>query len=208
MSKCNKQTVMMETYKDGSISCPPKCMGGCGGKGILKLNQVLPDGWLSNKISKAEDLYELYNLDGMSEDPIHWCSCYNLARDNTATKKIRKAAPRENSDDNYLYSPSSIDIQAGDRNSEAFSDPLVKRGTSDCYTEGIHLSAWPQMLKLNDWPQSGSLDDHLPRHNAEVLSALPFKEYTHPRSAYLNLAVKLPEGNLKPDTGPKLYTLR
>ena len=86
--------------KDGSISCPPKSIGGCGGKGILKLNQVLPDGWLSNKISKAEDLYELYNLDGMSEDPIHWCSCYNLARDNTATKKIRKATSRENSDDN------------------------------------------------------------------------------------------------------------
>ena len=29
--------------KDGSISCPPKSIGGCGGKGILKLNQVLPD---------------------------------------------------------------------------------------------------------------------------------------------------------------------
>ena len=77
------------------------------------------------------------------------------------------------------------------------------------YTEGIlDLSGWPQMLKLNDWPQSGSCEDHLPLHNVEFLSALLFKEYTHPQSAYLNLAVKLPEGNLKPDTGPKLYTLR
>ncbi|KAL1802341.1 hypothetical protein ACET3Z_030988 [Daucus carota] len=54
------------------------------------------------------------------------------------------------------------------------------------YTEGrLDFSGWPQMLKLNDWPQSGSFEDHLTRHNVEFLSALPFKEYTHPQSGYL-----------------------
>lgn len=62
------------------------------------------------------------------------------------------------------------------------------------------------MLKLNDWPPSGLFEDHLPRHNVEFVSALPFKEYTHPQSGYLNLAVKLPSDHLMPDTGPKLYT--
>ena len=44
------------------------------------------------------------------------------------------------------------------------------------------------------------------RHNVEFARALPFKEYTHPKSGYLNLAVKLPNDHLMPDTGPKLYT--
>ena len=86
---------------------------------------------------------------------------------------------------------------------EEYSLSLFFKG----YTEGrLDLAGWPQMLKLNDWPESGSFEDRLPRHNVEFLSALPFKEYTHPQSGYLNLAVKLPEGHLKPDTGPKLYT--
>ncbi|KAL1814618.1 hypothetical protein ACET3Z_017192 [Daucus carota] len=240
--------------KDGSISCPPESLGGCGGKGILRLNQVFQDGWLSDVILKAEDLCQLYNLDGMPEDPTHGCSCYNLAVDETATKTIRKAASRDRSDDNYLYSPSSGDIQAGDRKHFqahwSKGEPVIVTGVLDStyglswepmvmsramhdkshtrvtvlnclnwckeeyslssffkgYTEGkLDLSGWPQMLKLNDWPPSGSFEDHLPRHNVEFLSALPFKEYTHPQSGYLNLAIKLPECHLKPDTGPKLY---
>ncbi|XP_051140980.1 lysine-specific demethylase JMJ29-like isoform X2 [Andrographis paniculata] len=64
---------------------------------------------------------------------------------------------------------------------------------------------WPEILKLKDWPPTKSFDEQLPRHGAEFISCLPFKEYTHPRSGYLNLAVKLPEKSLKPDMGPKTY---
>lgn len=74
------------------------------------------------------------------------------------------------------------------------------------YTEGIlDRSDWPQMLKLNDWPPFGLFEDHLPRHNVEFISSLPFKEYTDPQSGFLNLAVKLPNDHLLPDTGSKLY---
>ncbi|XP_008677147.1 lysine-specific demethylase JMJ25 isoform X2 [Zea mays] len=64
---------------------------------------------------------------------------------------------------------------------------------------------WPQMLKLKDWPPSSSFDKRLPRHGAEFISALPFREYTDPRYGPLNLAAKLPAGVLKPDLGPKSY---
>jgi lysine-specific demethylase 3 len=64
---------------------------------------------------------------------------------------------------------------------------------------------WPEMLKLKDWPPSSSFDQRLPRHGAEFISALPFPEYTDPRYGPLNLAVKLPDGTLKPDLGPKTY---
>ncbi|XP_073158406.1 lysine-specific demethylase JMJ27-like isoform X2 [Henckelia pumila] len=74
------------------------------------------------------------------------------------------------------------------------------------YSEGRYdSSGWPEIFKLKDWPPSNLFEERLPRHGAEFISCLPFKEYTHPRSGYLNLAVKLPAGCLKPDLGPKTY---
>ncbi|XP_073125655.1 lysine-specific demethylase JMJ27-like isoform X2 [Henckelia pumila] len=64
---------------------------------------------------------------------------------------------------------------------------------------------WPLILKLKDWPPYNLFEEQLPRHGAEFLCCLPFKEYTHPIGGYLNLAVKLPENSLKPDMGPKTY---
>ncbi|KAK9691425.1 hypothetical protein RND81_09G196000 [Saponaria officinalis] len=74
------------------------------------------------------------------------------------------------------------------------------------YTQGQFDSAeWPVVLKLKDWPPDGMFEERLPRHGAEFIRALPFKEYTHPRNGVLNLAAKWPEKNLKPDMGPKTY---
>ncbi|PIN05090.1 putative transcription factor 5qNCA, contains JmjC domain [Handroanthus impetiginosus] len=74
------------------------------------------------------------------------------------------------------------------------------------YSEGrFDDCGWRQILKLKDWPPSTLFEERLPRHGAEFISCLPFKEYTHPRSGYLNLAVKLPLESLKPDMGPKTY---
>lgn len=64
---------------------------------------------------------------------------------------------------------------------------------------------WPRILKLKDWPPSSLFKERLPRHYAEFISCLPFKEYTHPFDGILNLAAKLPEKSLKPDLGPKTY---
>ncbi|XP_017427435.1 lysine-specific demethylase JMJ26 isoform X2 [Vigna angularis] len=74
------------------------------------------------------------------------------------------------------------------------------------YTEGrMDWLGWPQILKLKDWPPSNLFEEQLPRHCAEFISSLPFKEYTDPLRGALNLAVKLPDGCLKPDMGPKSY---
>ncbi|PQQ10874.1 lysine-specific demethylase JMJ25 [Prunus yedoensis var. nudiflora] len=67
---------------------------------------------------------------------------------------------------------------------------------------------WPQILKLKDWPPSNLFEERLPRHGAEFICCLPFKEYTHPRSGCLNLYTKLPKKRkyyVKPDMGPKTY---
>ncbi|KAJ0972405.1 hypothetical protein J5N97_020364 [Dioscorea zingiberensis] len=74
------------------------------------------------------------------------------------------------------------------------------------YTEGqSHFNYWPQMLKLKDRPPSSSFEERLPRHGAEFIASLPFKEYTDPRCGILNFATKLAEGVLKPYMGPKTY---
>uniref|UniRef100_A0A0A9DRV9 JmjC domain-containing protein n=1 Tax=Arundo donax TaxID=35708 RepID=A0A0A9DRV9_ARUDO len=63
----------------------------------------------------------------------------------------------------------------------------------------------PLLLKLKDWPPHSSFGERLPRHGAEFMCALPFRDYTDPESGPLNLAVKLPSEINKPDLGPKTY---
>lgn len=74
------------------------------------------------------------------------------------------------------------------------------------YSEGrLDRKQWPQILKLKDWPPSHLFHERLPRHGAEFIASLPFKQYTHPNNGPLNVATKLPEKSLKPDMGPKTY---
>lgn len=142
--------------KDGSISCPPESMGGCG-IGILKLNQVLPDNWLSDMLIKAEKLYELYKLNDMPEIPAHWCTCHNLACDNNAQKKLREAASGDNSDD-YLYSPSVIDIQAGDlKHFQAHwlkGEPVIVKNVLDS-TYGLSWEPMVMSRAIHEKSQTG-----------------------------------------------------
>ncbi|KEH42474.1 putative transcription factor C2H2 family [Medicago truncatula] len=74
------------------------------------------------------------------------------------------------------------------------------------YTKGLlDWLNWPKVLKLKDWPPSNLFEESLPRHCAEFISSLPFKEYTDPFNGVLNLAAKLPKDVLQPDMGPKTY---
>ncbi|MQL87650.1 hypothetical protein Taro_020198 [Colocasia esculenta] len=74
------------------------------------------------------------------------------------------------------------------------------------YVEGrMYKNMWPEMLRLKDWPPYNRFEEFLPRHADEYISALPFRQYTDPRSGPLNIAVKLPKESLRPDLGPKTY---
>jgi lysine-specific demethylase 3 len=76
----------------------------------------------------------------------------------------------------------------------------------DGYSRGVvGPEDLPMLLKLKDWPEHSSFEERLPRHGAEFISALPFREYTDHTTGPLNLAVKLPYEVVKPDLGPKAY---
>ncbi|KAL2521146.1 Transcription factor jumonji (jmjC) domain-containing protein [Forsythia ovata] len=249
-----------KSMENGSIPCPPKDVGGCG-EGILELKSVFPDNLVSELFVKAKDIVKNYKLEDVPEKFEQCCSCLIPDGENVADcNNLRKAASRENSEDNYLYCPKAKDLQHADLkhfqwhwskgepvivsnvlettlglswepmvmwralrqirnvNHELLLDVTALNCLDWCevdinvhqffkgYSEGRFDSVgWPQILKLKDWPPSNLFEERLPRHGAEFISCLPFKEYTHPHIGYLNLAVKLPNESLKPDMGPKTY---
>ncbi|XP_004232586.1 lysine-specific demethylase JMJ26 [Solanum lycopersicum] len=234
----------------GEIPCPPKERGGCGNN-RLELKCLIDEKQVEQIMREVENLVKANSSASEAHSTEEQCTCNSNNR--------RKAASRSDSDDNYLFCPSS-DIQEGHlehfqkhwRMGEpvivsnvleltsglswepmvmwrAFRNIAIKKGSSDLmvtavdccdwcevdinirqffrgYVEGrAHPDSWPEMLKLKDWPPSTEFEKRLPRHGAEFIRALPYKEYTHPLSGILNVASKLPDGILKPDLGPKTY---
>ncbi|KAL4590429.1 hypothetical protein LXL04_003358 [Taraxacum kok-saghyz] len=104
-----KQTHEWKSLDDGRIPCPPKSMGGCG-HGILELIHIKPLDTVSKLLKKAQRFLKMHKLEeDMRDIPEKWCSCSD-----GGDEKLRKAASRENSDDNYLYCPRAIDLKVGD----------------------------------------------------------------------------------------------
>nr|POF26777.1 lysine-specific demethylase jmj25 [Quercus suber] len=259
--------------EDSTIPCPPEDMGGCG-LGILELKCMFSNSSTKKKkksmlseipvlelVKKAEEIAKTYNLMDVAVAHSQFCPCFkSVGEVDLSNNKLRKAASREGSDDNYLYCLRAQEIQHEDLKhfqwhwtraepvivSDALEsasglswepfvmwravrqmkhlkhDRLLEVKAIDCldscetdvnirefftgYTEGrFDRLLWPVILKLKDWPPSTLFEEHLPRHGAEFICCLPFKEYTHPRKGVLNIAVQLPEQSLKPDMGPKTY---
>ncbi|KAK9275007.1 hypothetical protein L1049_022264 [Liquidambar formosana] len=246
--------------ENGSICCPSKNLGGCG-HDVLELRHILPENFVSELVEKAEEMAKTHKLEDMRGCPAKWCPCFNSVGEiEVGNGKLRRAAFREDADDNYLFCLTNQEIQHGDLEHFQWhwskAEPVivsnVLESTSglswepmvmwrafrqitntkhsqqldvkaiDCldwcevdinihqffkgYSEGrFDCSMWPIILKLKDWPPSTLFEERLPRHGAEFIHCLPFKEYTHPRSGFLNIAVKLPKNSLKPDMGPKTY---
>ncbi|XP_019195549.1 PREDICTED: lysine-specific demethylase JMJ25-like isoform X2 [Ipomoea nil] len=245
---------------DGGIPCPPKECGGCGSS-MLALRCIFEPNWVNELIKGAEELTSNCQLPEIDfSQPCPMCLTVTSVGKGDNKHNVRRAAFRENGQDNLLYCPNAIDLpdqefmhfqrhwRRGEpvivRNAQATAsglswEPMVmwrafRNATKklseesfsvkaiDCldwcqveinihqffrgYLEGRkHRNGWPEMLKLKDWPPTNLFEECLPRHDAEFISMLPFRDYTNPRSGSLNLATKLPDGSLKPDLGPKTY---
>ncbi|XP_025795610.1 lysine-specific demethylase JMJ25-like isoform X1 [Panicum hallii] len=257
----NNPLLLWKAKSDGSITCPPNELGGCGGS-LLDLKCLLPEKMLSELEEKADRIVSSEIFAKAVAISSGQCPCYEHSG-NIRAQDVREAANRKGLSDNHLYCPVATGIQEDDLEHFqvhwARGEPVIVSDTLqltsglsweplvmwralrekkingkvedehfavraiDCldwneveinihmffvgYTQGrTHPRPhWPEMLKLKDWPPSSSFDQRLPRHGAEFISALPFPEYTDPRYGPLNLAVKLPNGALKPDLGPKTY---
>nr|KAJ0207318.1 hypothetical protein LSAT_V11C500254210 [Lactuca sativa] len=74
---------------------------------------VLQKVWAVVLLEKTQKLLKMHKLkEDMREMPEEWCSCSDFI--NKSDGQLRKAASREDSNDNYLYCPRAIDIKTGD----------------------------------------------------------------------------------------------
>ncbi|XP_077213058.1 lysine-specific demethylase JMJ27-like [Tasmannia lanceolata] len=129
--------VEWEANMNGSIPCPPKAMGGCSDC-LLELKSIFPKDWVLELERKAVDIVDskkLLQLPDISER----CSCFNSGA-HFDSSNSRKAASREDSDDNYLYCPHARDTRHGDL--EHFQmhwikgEPVIVRNVLD-FTSGL-----------------------------------------------------------------------
>lgn len=100
--------------EDGRILCPPEDMGGCG-CGNLELRCMFSKNFVKELVKKAEEIDEAYKLVRSSGTSAQRCSCFNSVDDaSSSINTTRKAASRDDSEDNYLYCPRAGDIQVED----------------------------------------------------------------------------------------------
>ncbi|XP_043695282.1 lysine-specific demethylase JMJ25-like isoform X1 [Telopea speciosissima] len=97
--------------ENGSIPCPPKEMGGCG-CGLLELKRIFEDNWATELEKIAEKIAEKNKVDDVPGNSEQGCSCFNSTGViDAGNENLRKSASREDSSDNYLYSPRAEDVQ-------------------------------------------------------------------------------------------------
>lgn len=97
----DEPSVQCSKNDDGSISCPPAEMGGCGGC-LLELKRILPRGRIPSLEKKATKLLGIVKRKWTYVKPIS---------SEPGAEMLRRAASREGSDDNDLYCPDSVNIQ-------------------------------------------------------------------------------------------------
>ncbi|XP_047161602.1 lysine-specific demethylase JMJ25-like isoform X3 [Vigna umbellata] len=91
------------------VSCPTTKLGDCGNS-HLDLNYVFPLSWIKEMEAKAEEIICSYDfpetLDKSSSCPM----CVNKDHKTSRYKQLPEAAQREDSNDNYLFYPTVLDI--------------------------------------------------------------------------------------------------
>ncbi|KAL9452632.1 hypothetical protein AB3S75_008426 [Citrus x aurantiifolia] len=95
------------------ILCPPMEFGGCGDS-FLDLRCVFPSCWTKELEMNAEQIVGCYELPE-TIDLSSCCSvCTGMDHEVDGTKQLKVAAIRENSNDNFLFYPTLMDVQ-GDK---------------------------------------------------------------------------------------------
>ncbi|GAB2271821.1 hypothetical protein Dimus_006652 [Dionaea muscipula] len=141
---------------DGSIPCPPKERGGCGGTG-LHLRRNFKANWVMKLIGGAEEITRDYELPNM--DISQRCSLCTPSRSvSKLSLGLRQAASLENGHghDNFLYCPDAMELTAD--GIEHFQrhwirgEPVIVRNVLD-KTSGL---SWEPMVMWRAFRETGA----------------------------------------------------
>lgn len=104
-------TSKWKPVENGAIPCPPKDMGGCC-NGTLNLRCIFSENWISQLLLKAKEISQKCKVKEMYNDSeLHYSCSKSKGENGTSGGKLRKAAARESSDDNYVFCPAAVDTR-------------------------------------------------------------------------------------------------
>jgi len=130
--------------ENGAISCPPKDMGGCS-EGTLYLRCLFSELLIFELLLRAKEIAQKCNLH--IDSALDHYSSKSKGEPSTSGPKVRKAAARENSSDNYLFSPAAVDIQSTNsmhfRLSFSKGEPVI---VTDVHDRALRLSWEPTVI--------------------------------------------------------------
>ncbi|KAG2662728.1 hypothetical protein PVAP13_1KG552900 [Panicum virgatum] len=113
VEKFNNHLHLWKAKINGSIPCPPKEIGGCGGT-LMDLKCLFPEKILAelddraDKVLRSEMFAKAIVRSGR-------CPCFDHSgKIRTDCKSVREAANRKDSSDNFLYCPVATDIHDDD----------------------------------------------------------------------------------------------
>lgn len=139
---------------DGNIPCPPKHCGGCG-TAMLELRRIFKSNWVAKLLKNAEDLTRDYTP--LDVDLSVKCSlCHPNLVEGKINNELRQASLRDDGQDNFLYSPNSLDMS--DVEIEHFQrhwmrgEPVIVRNVLD-KTSGL---SWEPMVMWRAFRETGS----------------------------------------------------
>ncbi|XP_027345887.1 lysine-specific demethylase JMJ25-like [Abrus precatorius] len=92
-----------------SVSCPPTEVGGCGNS-HLDLRSVFLSSWIKEMEVKAEEIVCSYDFPETSDKSSSCSLCFDTDHNTNRYKQLQDAARREDSNDNYLFCPTVLDI--------------------------------------------------------------------------------------------------
>ncbi|OIV96128.1 hypothetical protein TanjilG_13060 [Lupinus angustifolius] len=170
----------------GSVSCPPKELGGCGDS-HLDLRCIFPLSWVKEMEGKGHPVVVLDVLQSTSKlswDPLVMICAY-----------LERSITRYENDKDLLEA--CLDWCEVEINIKQYFTGSLKYQS--------HKNTCHEMLKLKGWLSSQLFKEQFPAYFAEVINALPVRDYMNPVSGLLNLAANLPKGSSKHDTGPYVY---
>uniref|UniRef100_A0A0D9VMZ7 JmjC domain-containing protein n=1 Tax=Leersia perrieri TaxID=77586 RepID=A0A0D9VMZ7_9ORYZ len=109
-----KSLLFWKSTSDGSILCPQKENEDCSGS-FLDLKCLFPEKWLAELEYRAEKIFNSETFAKELARTCDLCPCFDHSgKIRSDSKKVRQAAKREDSSDNYLYCPVATAIQDDD----------------------------------------------------------------------------------------------